>query len=108
MSQNRSRFNPSKCDMPVWRHTIRSGYFKNDLTSNWLLVAAGMVLRGDQYQAWTLWRRLSLRCPAKGLQNSDDGCISGTDTEAHGREYGDAENYEHEERIHNQPPLNKR
>jgi len=87
MSQNRSRFSLSKCGE---------------------LVAAGVVLRGDQYKARMLRSRLCLRPLAKGLQNSDNGCISGTDAEAHGRDHGDAENKKHEERIHNQPPLNKR
>jgi hypothetical protein len=67
-----------------------------------------MVLRGDQYEARTLGSRLSLRRLAKSLQNSDHGSISGSDAEAYGRDHGDAENQKHEERIHNQPPLNKR
>src|SRR5258708_25977433 len=71
------------------------------------LVAAGVVLRGDQYEARTLGSRLSLRRLAKSLQNSDDGSISGTDAEAHGRNHGNAENEKHEERIHGQPPLSK-
>jgi hypothetical protein len=70
-------------------------------------VAAGVILRGHEHEAWTLWRGLALGRAAKGVQNPDNCGISRKYAQAHGGDYGEAENEGHEKRIHVQPPLFK-
>src|SRR5579863_341544 len=62
------------------------------------LVAAGVVLRGDQHQPRA--RRLGLRLPADCVQDAHEGRVSGENSETYGGDYGEAENERHEERDH--------
>jgi hypothetical protein len=72
----------------------------------YFLVAAGVVLRRNQHQAWTNFRgpRCLLRCPAKGMQDADDRRVSNEYANTHGEHYREAENERHEERDQDQPP----
>lgn len=67
------------------------------------LVAAGVVLRGDQDQARAA--RFRLRVAAEGVQDADDRDIGGENAQAHGCDYGDEEEYGHNERDHGRPTL---
>ena len=48
------------------------------------LVAAGVVLRGDQYQARAGWRRFGLRRMAERGKDSEDSDVRGQDAETDG------------------------
>ena len=67
------------------------------------LVAAGVVLRGDQDQSWAT--RFRLRVAAEGVQDADDRDIRGENADADGRDYGDEEEDGHNERDHGRPTL---
>src|SRR5579859_3123934 len=60
------------------------------------LVAAGVVLGGDQDQAWAA--RFRLRVAAERVQDADDRDIRGENAEANGRDDGDEEEDGHNER----------
>jgi hypothetical protein len=64
------------------------------------LVAAGVILSGNQYEAGMLCGRLGLRRATKGMQDPDHGYISSEHAQAQARNYGEAENQRHEKRIH--------
>jgi hypothetical protein len=55
------------------------------------LVAAGVVLCRDQNQARAACFRLLPRLGPKRVQNADDGCISGENTQADGCDDGHEE-----------------
>ena len=67
------------------------------------LVAAGVVLRGNQDQARTcrLWPGDSAEC----IEDAEDGSLSCQDTQAHGGDHSKAENKRYEKRTHVQPSL---
>ena len=67
------------------------------------LVAAGVVLRGDQDQART--RRCGLRVAAECVEDADDGCICRNHAQPNRRDYSDGEKHGHEERDHGRPTL---
>ena len=67
------------------------------------LVAAGVVLRGDQDQARTA--RFRLRVAAERVQDADDRDIRGENAEANGCDDGDEEENGHYERDHGRPTL---
>jgi hypothetical protein len=71
------------------------------------LVAAGVVLRGDEDQPRPGFHRpqLRLRGAAAGLQNAEHSRIGREDANSNGERYREAENQRHEERNHNQPPF---
>ena len=67
------------------------------------LVAAGVVLRGDEDQARAA--RLRLRVAAERVQDADDRDIRGENAQADGCDYGDEEEDGHNERDHGRPTL---
>ena len=69
------------------------------------LVAAGVVLRGNQDQARAARFRVLLRCAAEGVQDADDRGVCGENAEADGCDYGGEEEDGHYERDHDRPTL---
>jgi len=67
------------------------------------LVAAGVVLRGDEDQARAA--RLRLRVAAERVQDADDRDIRGENAQADGCDDGDEEEDGHNERDHGRPTL---
>ena len=66
----------------------------------WVLVAAGVVLGGNQDKART-GRGGFRRCGmAECAQDAEDCDVSGEDAEADGSDHGEAENEGHQERNH--------
>ena len=63
-------------------------------------VAAGVVLRGDQHQAWASRSRFGVRRMAERAQDSEHCNVSGEDAEADGSDYGEAEDNGHQEGNH--------
>jgi hypothetical protein len=78
-------------------------------TATGFLVAAGVVLCGDENQPRTPFcgTRLLLRGSAKGMEDADDQGISGQDADSDRGDYREAENERHEERDQDQPPCQK-
>ena len=65
------------------------------------LIAAGVVLRGNQNQAWTAdYHRLGPWSASESEQDSSNGEIGSEDTESNGGDYGGAENEGHQECDH--------
>ena len=69
------------------------------------LVAAGVVLRGDQDQARAARFRLLLGLAAERVQDADDGGVSGENAQANGCDDGGEEEDGHYERDHDRPAL---
>jgi hypothetical protein len=69
------------------------------------LVAAGVVLRGNQDQARAARFRLRLRGSAERVQDADDGGVGGENAEAYGCDDGGEEEDGHYERDHDRPTL---
>jgi len=69
------------------------------------LVAAGVVLRGDQDQARTARFRLLLGLAAERVQDADNGGICGENAQANGCDDGGEEEDGHYERDHDRPTL---
>lgn len=69
------------------------------------LVAAGVVLGGNEHQARASWLRL--RIASEGLQDADDSDIGGENSEADGCEDGQEQNDGHKKRDHDQPTFTK-
>ncbi len=69
------------------------------------LVAAGVVLRGNQDQARAA--RFRLRVAAERVQDAEDRDIGGQDAEANGRDDGDEEEDRHNKRDHGSTNLRK-
>jgi len=67
------------------------------------LVAAGMLLRGNQHQARADGFRL--RGAAEHRNDAEDQSIRGENAEADGREYRCAKNEGHNQRIHDRKPF---
>ena len=64
------------------------------------LVAAGLALRRNQYQPWTLACYFRLRGAAEGVQNTDHCGIGRTNAQSNRGNYREAENNGDEERNH--------
>lgn len=69
------------------------------------LVAAGVVLRGDQDQAGPGRNRLRPGRSSKGEQDSGDGEVGGEDAESDRGDYGEEEDQGHEEYGHDESNL---
>ena len=72
------------------------------------LVAAGVVLRGNEDQSAGFRRALpQLRCAAAGLQDANDCEVSRQDADSHRSGYREAKNQRHEERNQDRPTLSR-
>src|ERR1019366_549616 len=80
------------------RVKLRSTDSRRRLSPHKNLVAAGVVLRGNQDQ--TRAARFRLRVPAERVQNADDRDIRGENAQANGRDDGDEEEDGDNERDH--------
>jgi len=69
------------------------------------LVAAGVVLRGDQDEARAAGFGLLLRRAAESVQDANDGGIRGENAQADGCDDGEGKNDGHQERDHDRPTL---
>lgn len=71
------------------------------------LVAAGVVLRGDQEEtrASRSGNRLGTCGTAEGGEDAEDQCVSGEDAESNRGDDSRKENEGHQKRIHNLPDL---
>ena len=69
------------------------------------LVAAGVMLRGNQDQTRAARFRVLLRCAAERVQDADDRGIRGENAQADGCDDGGEEEDGHYERDQDQPTL---
>lgn len=84
---------------------VRNTFGADRVARTGRLVAAGVVLRGHQDEAWA--GRLRLAAMAECAQDSDDGDISGKDSKSNGGDHGKGENKRHEQRNHGNQPLTR-